>query len=257
MVGKKICPSERERVAYTLPIMPTPLGNVIKEARKARNITQGQIAAEFGITRSAVTIWETSDSGPQRDRLPRLADLLGIDLAAAMRGEMVLVDGAVATSAPKSKPNVRPASEALKVDLPKLKGPRDVPVLGTGVCGDDGDFRFNGQTIDYAPRPPGIEGKKDVFVVYVVGDSMAERYEDGDPLYVDPHRRPKPRDIVIVELKAPSDGEPGSAFVKRLVRRGGGKIVVEQFNPPKELIFDEDEVARLHRVIPWIELIGM
>ncbi|MDE4912789.1 S24 family peptidase [Methylobacterium sp. 092160098-2] len=94
-------------------------------------------------------------------------------------------------------------------------------------------------------------------MVYVVGDSMAERYEDGDPLYVDPHRRPKPRDIVIVEPKAPMAGEAGSAFVKRLVRRSGGKIVVEQFNPPRELVFDEDDVMRLHRVIPWTELIGM
>ncbi|SFS58428.1 XRE family transcriptional regulator [Methylobacterium sp. yr668] len=237
--------------------MPTPLGNVIKEARKARKITQSQIAAEFGITRNAVTIWETSESGPQRDRLPRLAELLGIDLAAAMRGEMVFVEAPPAEQSAKPQPNVRRSTSAERVDLPKLKGPRDVPVLGTGVCGDEGDFRFNGQTIDYAPRPPGIEGKKDVFVVYVVGDSMAERYEDGDPLYVDPHRRPKPRDIVIVELKAPMEGEAGSAFVKRLVRRTGGKVTVEQFNPPKELVFDEDDIARLHRVIPWIELIGM
>ncbi|MBY0250172.1 MAG: helix-turn-helix domain-containing protein [Methylobacterium organophilum] len=236
--------------------MPTPLGNVIKEARKARKITQGQIAAEFGITRNAVTIWETGDSGPQRERLPRLAELLGIDLAAAMRGEMVLVDGPAAEP-PKPQPNVRRPAQAEKLELPKLKGPRDVPVLGTGVGGDEGDFRFNGQTIDYAPRPPGIEGKKDVFVVYVVGDSMAERYEDGDPVYVDPHRRPKPRDIVVIELKGGIEGEPGDAFVKRLLRRSGGKIIVEQFNPPKELVFDEDDVARLHRVIPWTELIGI
>ncbi|MCJ2067807.1 helix-turn-helix domain-containing protein [Methylobacterium sp. J-030] len=237
--------------------MPTPLGNVIKEARKARKITQGQIAAEFGITRNAVTIWETSDSGPQRDRLPRLADLLGIDLAAAMRGEMVFVDGGNAAAAPKPQPNVRRASEGERVEPAKLKGPRDVPVLGTGVGGDEGDFRFNGQTIDYAPRPPGIEGKKDVFVVYIVGDSMAPRFEDGDPAYIDPHRRPKARDYVVVELKSEDDGEAGDAFVKRLVRRSGGKVVVEQHNPPKELVFDEADIARVHRVIPWTELIGI
>ncbi|WP_244537418.1 XRE family transcriptional regulator [Methylobacterium pseudosasicola] len=256
MAGKKFWPSERERVAYTLSGMPTPLGNVIKEARKARSITQAQIAAEFGITRNAVTIWETSDSGPQRDRLPRLADFLGIDLSAAMRGEMLFLDGPPVEPL-KPQPNVRRPSKPQKIDLPKLNGPRDVPVLGTGVGGDEGDFRFNGQTIDYAPRPPGIEGKKDVFVVYVVGDSMVPRFEDGDPAYVDPHRRPKNRDYVVVELKGESEVEPGDAFVKRLVRRSGGKIVVEQFNPAKELVFAEADVARLHRVIPWTELIGI
>jgi phage repressor protein C with HTH and peptisase S24 domain len=151
---------------------------------------------------------------------------------------------------------LNPPSDGI-IDLRKFKGPRDVPVLGTGVGGDEGDFRFNGQTIDYAPRPPGIEGKKDVFVVYIVGDSMAPRFEDGDPAYIDPHRRPKPRDYVVVELKGDDDGEAGDAFVKRLVRRSGGKVVVEQHNPPKELVFDEGDVARLHRVIPWTELIGI
>ncbi|MCJ2086953.1 helix-turn-helix domain-containing protein [Methylobacterium sp. E-005] len=230
-------------------------------------MTQEQAADRFGLSKGGYTKIEDGDRGLKVDRIARAAEIYGVDPAVII-GQISDEDlakvakgnnnstSAREISGTRDDSNVRIAAEPTK-PLGAFKGPRDVPVLGTGVCGDDGDFRFNGQTIDYAPRPPGIEGKRDVFVVYVVGDSMAERYEDGDPLYVDPHRRPKPRDIVIVELKAPSEGEPGSAFVKRLVRRGGGKIVVEQFNPPKELVFDEDEVARLHRVIPWIELIGM
>lgn len=230
-------------------------------------MTQEQAAERFGLSKSGYIKIEDGDRGLKTDRIAKAAEIYRVDPSVIIGqitdeelASVAKVSGnsnsSRATSAASDNGSVRLAAEPAK-PLGAFKGPRDVPVLGTGVCGDDGDFRFNGQTIDYAPRPPGIEGKKDVFVVYVVGDSMAERYEDGDPLYVDPHRRPKPRDIVIVELKAPSDGEPGSAFVKRLVRRGGGKIIVEQFNPPKELVFDEDEVARLHRVIPWIELIGM
>jgi len=210
----------------------------------------------MGVSRGQFIKLERGERGLTERTIALAAKAFGVPRAEVIEDGIA---GDVRTVTPAAPPtsNVRISDSDVGLSLAKLKGPRDVPVLGTGVCGDDGDFRFNGETIDYAPRPPGIEGKKDVFVVYVVGDSMAERYEDGDPLYVDPHRRPKPRDIVIVELKAPSDGEPGSAFVKRLVRRAGGKIVVEQFNPPKELVFDEDEVARLHRVIPWIELIGM
>lgn len=230
-------------------------------------MTQEQAAERFGLSKSGYIKIEDGDRGLKTDRIAKAAEIYRVDpsviigqitdeeLASVAKGSGNS-NSSRATSTASDNGSVRFAAEPAK-SLGAFKGPRDVPVLGTGVCGDDGDFRFNGQTIDYAPRPPGIEGKKDVFVVYVVGDSMAERYEDGDPLYVDPHRRPKPRDIVIVELKAQSDGEPGDAFVKRLVRRGGGKIIVEQFNPPKELVFDEDEVARLHRVIPWIELIGM
>src|ERR1700761_9555609 len=34
--------------------------------------------------------------------------------------------------------------------------PKDVPVLGSAVGGITADFRLNGQTIDYARRPPAI-----------------------------------------------------------------------------------------------------
>lgn len=175
----------------------------------------------------------------------------------------VLGDEAVAVEA-DAEPEREDASNArldpanAPVDSAVFKGPRNVPVYGTGIGGEDGDFRLNGQIIDHAPRPPGIENRRDVYVVYVVGDSVAPKYEDGDPIYVDPHRRPAPRDYVFVEMWGASDGEPGQALIKRLVGRRGGKLYLEQHNPPKALEpIPEDAVKRVHRVIPWPELIGI
>lgn len=246
--------------------MTTPLGTVIKQARKTRGLTQGQIAAEFGITRNAVTAWE-KEGGPQRDRMPRLAEMLRIDLEAALKGDLVLLgqpeDAAnpQAVEAPPALPesNVLIPPDAEPIDAARFKGPRDVEVLGTGSGGEgEDDFSFNGQVIDYAPRPPGIANRRDVYVIYVRGDSVSPAYEDGSPVYVDPHRRPAPRDYVVIEMKGAADGEPGKAFVKRLVKRGGGRLVVEQHNPPEPIApIDEADVVRVHRVIPWPELIGI
>ncbi|WP_262298410.1 LexA family transcriptional regulator [Microvirga sesbaniae] len=146
-------------------------------------------------------------------------------------------------------------------DLPHFKGfggPRNVPAYGTAVGGGDrdGDFRFNGQTIGYEPRPPGIQGRKDVYVLYVQNDSMDPKYEPGERLYVDPHRPPRPMDYVVVELQG-DDGEPGKGFIKRLVRQTPTKVIVEQFNPRKEIEFDRQEIKSLHRVIPTDELLGI
>ena len=45
---------------------------------------------------------------------------------------------------------------------------------------------------------------------------------------------------------------------ERLVKRGGGKLYLEQHNPPRHLDpIDEADVAQVHRVIPWPELIGI
>jgi phage repressor protein C with HTH and peptisase S24 domain len=244
--------------------MANPLGPVIKEARKARGLTQGDVASALKISRPAVGQWESGDTGPDRDRLPALAKLLKIDLGALTNGELVMLDqdaaedGSETASSAAPAPNIRQSEDQANVDVSVFKGPRNVPVYGTGSGGDGGDFSFNGQLIDHAPRPPGIANRKDVYVVYLVGDSISPAYEDGTPIYVDPHRRPQPRDYVVVELRGEREGEPGPAFVKRLVARGAGKLKLEQHNPSGPLDpIDESEVVRVHRVIPWLELIGI
>jgi phage repressor protein C with HTH and peptisase S24 domain len=186
-------------------------------------------------------------------------------LAQALRTTVEYLTFATDDPEPPARPADRPAPD---VDLSqaepapplhRLGGPRTVPVYGTAVGGgsDDGDFRFNGETIDYAPRPPGIINRRDVYVLYVRNDSMAPKFEEGERLYVDPHRSPRPSDYVVVELHGGEHGDPGKGFVKRLVRRTASRLVVAQFNPPKELEFDLREVKSVHRVIPADELLGV
>lgn len=148
------------------------------------------------------------------------------------------------------------------VDMPRLPnfgGPRTVEVKGTAVGGsdEDGDFRFNGETIDRAPLPPGIFERKGVYAIYVENDSMYPRYKPGKLLYVDPYRRPLPDDDVIIELHPHSEGESGRGYIKAFVKRTATKLIVEQFNPPKQIEFDLEEVKSVHRVIPTEELLGI
>ena len=240
--------------------MSADFGSVLIKARKARGMTQGDVAAAFKISRPAVGQWESGKTAPETERLGPLAELLGFDLSAAVRGELILTSGQSATGKqPALESNVVIPPDAEPIDTSVFKGPRNVPVYGTGSGGDGkGDFTLNGQIIDHAPRPPGIANRKDVYVVYLVGDSVSPAYEEGSPIYVDPHRRPAPRDYVFVELRGEIEGEAGQAFVKRFVRRGGGKLYLEQHRPEKQLDpINEADVVRVHRVIPWPELIGI
>lgn len=191
------------------------------------------------------------------DKLPLLAKALGttveyLTLASDEPGE-------IPAQAPLPPPNTDLSKAE---DIPNFRpfgGVRDVPEYGAAAGGKrgDADFRFNGQTVDMAPRPPGIANKKDVYALRVTGESMSPKYEEGERIYVDPHRSPAIMDYVVVELHSSEEGEPGDGFIKRLVRRTPTKFVVSQFNPPKELEFDRDEVKSLHRVIPTDELLGI
>jgi phage repressor protein C with HTH and peptisase S24 domain len=151
-------------------------------------------------------------------------------------------------------PNARPAlSEA--PDFHFLS--KDIPVLGTVECGSDGAFNLEEGPIDHVRRPPGQMNRKGIYCIYVEGSSMEPAYETGDLVYVDPHRPPQAGRDVVIQLAARTPAGEERCFLKRLVRRSGGKWRVKQFNPEKEFVFDEKDVTAVHLVLKNHELMGI
>jgi phage repressor protein C with HTH and peptisase S24 domain len=159
----------------------------------------------------------------------------------------------------ESKRELPPANTlpgALYVPTPANQ-PADVEVWGVAAGGDGGDFTFNGTVIDYVRRPPGLSDARTVFAIYVVGDSMAPRYEHGDLIFVHKGRPARLGDDVVVELRGEA-GAPGACYVKRLLRRSASKITLRQFNPPRDdLEFKTAEIKQIYRVLSTAELLGV
>ncbi|AWI89250.1 LexA family transcriptional repressor [Methylobacterium sp. DM1] len=243
--------------------------SALRHFRTKAGLSQQALAAAAGTSQPQIKRLEAGERTLSKKWAEQLAPHLGVTAETLLFPPDLLASDGDAGTAPSAsakatrhshaaEPNAVVPEAASPIDTSRFKGPRDVPVYGTGSGGDGGDFSFNGQLIDHAPRPPGIANRRDVYVVYLVGDSISPAYEDGTPIYVDPHRRPQPRDYVVVELRGEREGEPGPAFVKRLVARGAGKLKLEQHNPSGPLDpIDESDVVRVHRVIPWLELIGI
>ena len=256
---------EGMKVMLTVASMGKQFGKAIRAARRAKKLTLVELAGQVGVSYPAVQQWEAGKTEPTTDNLLKLCRLLDLDPLTEAVGRMEQQGTKVA-----SAPAGAPASEPLQpdVDLSKAEpvpanqrfsGPRDVPVLGTAVGGGDGDgdFRFNGQEIDKAPRPPGIANRKDVFCLYVENDSMYPRFEPGERLYLDPHRKARAGEYVVVELFPESEGEAGQGYIKRFEKQTPTKLVVSQFNPAKELEFELQMVKKIYRVIPVDELLGI
>jgi len=235
--------------------MESSLGERIRIARVAAGLTQNDIAKHFGIARPNVTQWESGTTRPDQDRLPELAKLLNVSLDWLLNdaGEPPQVGSAA--KAPKrasAEPSARLAPETDRLSL----GPKDVPILGTSVGGTDAEFHLNGEVVDYARRLPGIANRPNVFGVYVSGESMVPKFEPGELVYAAPGRAPVSGDYVIVEFH-PIEGERAApAFIKRLKRRSGTKLICEQFNPPGEVEYDTRHVKAIYRIIPLAELAG-
>lgn len=212
------------------------LGSRLAKARKDANLSQSAIAKEFGITRNAVSLWESDVNAPTTDKIARIADLTGVSVGYLLSG----VD----------------ARNVQKNEIPHpLEMPRDVPVLGTAACGEDGAFVFESTTIDLVRRPPRLRGVAGVYALYIQGSSMAPWREEGETVYVHPRQPVQIGDYVVVQTG--SGGKPSAAYIKRLIKRTGSEIRLEQFRPPEELSFSPKRIISIHRILSWSELLGL
>ena len=134
--------------------------------------------------------------------------------------------------------------------------PQDIPVMGTAAGSMQGAFQLDtGAPVDHVRRPPGIASAIGVYAIYVTGESMTPRFEDGELIYVSPARPPRIGDYVVVQIQNGGDGP--EAFCKRLVRRTTDMIVLEQFHPAAELEFPMHDVVAMHRIMSMNDLFGV
>lgn len=216
------------------------IGARVKELRTAKGWSQAELAREVGVSQQMIFQLESGQTERTR-HVVEIARALGTT-PEDLQG-ISAVRGGVVPAAPP------PFSSQM----------RDVPVYGQVVGGDGdsgADFEFNGQTIDYLRRPSGIAMMRDVFGLYITGSSMFPKFEEGEPIYVSAARPPAIGDYVVIELYPTEEGSNGPGYIKRLKRRTPTKIVCEQFNPPKDIEFDREEIKSIFRVIPLIELVG-
>lgn len=54
------------------------LGNKLAEARRAKNLTQEQLAQQLDVTRQAVSRWESDAAYPETDKIVRMAQILEV-----------------------------------------------------------------------------------------------------------------------------------------------------------------------------------
>lgn len=133
---------------------------------------------------------------------------------------------------------------------PPVSGPtRMLPVLGEAVGGDDGEYIFNGQALDYIPCPPMLANVPNAYVVFVDGESMVPRYMPGEVAFIHPGKPARKNDHVAVQLKPNSEDAPPRGFIKRFLGWTPTKLVLEQYNPHKKIEFDREDVISVHPIV--------
>lgn len=123
-----------------------------------------------------------------------------------------------------------------------------IPIRGQGMGGKDGALIFNGDVnMGDVLAPPALANVSGAYAAYVVGDSMKERYRDGEIAYVHPFLPVKKGDGCVVQM----DNEAGErvGFVKQFVSRDDKWVKVLQFNPKRVLRFPRSRVHSIHKIV--------
>jgi phage repressor protein C with HTH and peptisase S24 domain len=216
------------------------IGKRIKHVREIRGgISQAEFAARLGrTTRGAVGNWERGQGIKRANILAIAAKFdVSVEWLAAGKGE----PDAKASSL-NEKPN------AIVGDKLSEQG-EYIPLYGHAVGGVDGEFVLNGNKLDEILSPPGLSRARGAYAVTCAGESMEPRYFDGETVFVDPKRRVSRGDFVVAQIKHPDEGPAPLAYIKRFVRHNDKELVLEQFNPAKELRFPHDTVVSVHYIV--------
>lgn len=175
------------------------LKDTIKRLREERGLTQEELAKALGVTRPAVTQWETGWSQPRMGTIEKLSQFFGVSKAELIEG------------------GPRPA--ALNPRRMVSGGPARLPVrrLGSVHAGAPADEEeADGSSMvpeDVARRHP--RG----FVLRVEGDCMDNVIPEGYDVVVDPDAEPSNGSVVVVEM-------PDGRAVMRRWLRGGQTLVL-------------------------------
>lgn len=221
-----------------------PAMNMIKVLREKLGLTQQQLADAVGTSQPQIKRLEGGERTLTKEWAERLASHLETTPEILLFGDPDKIETVNGNGLANRLSQI---SDIPNAEIRgKVEGVgRMIPVYGQAVGGVDGEFLMNGTVLYEVMAPPVISHINNAYAVAVSGDSMSPRYEDGEICFVDPERRVRKGDYVIAQIRYEEHGPP-LAYVKRFVKHNSIELVLEQFNPKKELRFPASSVASVH-----------
>jgi phage repressor protein C with HTH and peptisase S24 domain len=198
-------------LARHLRLAPSAISRMLKGERQMKLLEAVQIAAFLGVSQDDV-LRHAGDSGGAAPRSEP-----------GRRGRP-----------PRTTPSMAPAVP-MRADA--------IPIRSAARGGGDQEMFLEDGPIGYTPRPANLGGVRGAYAIYMVGDSMEPRYQQGWLLHVNPFKPPtRGRDIVVYKR-----GQ--AVLIKQFLRWDDDALVLRQLNPPEELRLPREEVIECHLVV--------
>lgn len=223
------------------------LGERIGAALAERGAKQ-RACEEYGVSQQALGVVINGEVKKTRF-LPQISKCLDIPLTEleSLRDEDLRAAGkSVKGNIPQgARDAVAQYSETWR---PPISG-SFLPICGfAAASGKDMVIFSNNDVNEQIPMPSSLENVDGAYGIEIVGASMQPRYFPREVVHVNPHKTHHPDDFVVLHVRDHVTGQL-CGFVKQFKKETGGKVIVRQFNPPKTLRFNRDDVEGIHVII--------
>jgi phage repressor protein C with HTH and peptisase S24 domain len=169
----------------------------------------------------------------------QVADFLGLSPEEVLRhagADLATAPSAAVNPPRRGRP---PQARNLMALSPALDD--EIPIRG--VAHKDSELVLSDDPVGFTPRPANLRGVREAYAVYMVGDAMEPRYEQGWLLHVNPFKPPsRGRDVVVLKGQQ-------RILIAQLVREEGDALVLRRFNPPEELRIRREDVLGCHTIV--------
>lgn len=199
--------------------METLLDRLEQAAAQSGKSLSG-IATSIGLSRAAATRWR-SGGGISPEVINKIADLLNIDAIWLKTGK-VTYNGKSDTT----KKHINEGGAQYESNAEILNNSKRVPVIDMVAAGDWTDVADpysvgDAGSWELCPVPHG----DNTFAVKVSGESMLDKFQNGDIIFCDPSQQSNNGDYVIAKLS-----DDNQATFKQLVIEDG-EIMLKAINP--------------------------
>ncbi len=232
-----------DRIAADNPHMENEVLDTIKQVIDELGITPEEAAKRSGLERSYFRKLFERGTTPKLDTMRKIS--LGLDVPLDR-----LSGGA------RSSDKNENGYKTLRIP-DRHEMPNDVPVLGTAAGSHlRGAFQLTTDPVDFVRRPPALMGARDIYSLYVEGESMVPQFWPADLLFISPHKPVKVGDPVVIQSQLTGNGAI-EATIGIFLRRSTDWIVIQKHNPRAEIEISRATLISMHKVLTMNELFGV
>jgi len=207
-----------------------------QQALRRAGASQADLARHLDLPQSAISRILNGERRVQAGEVPRMAEFLGVTPGDVLRHVNAETD------APPREPARPGRPPSARAAMPPAGGDQ-MPIRSAGRGGPDQQMFLEDGPIGFTARPANLGGVRDAYAIYMVGDSMEPRYEQGWLLHVNPFKPPtRGRDVVVYKTTQ-------AVLIKQFIGWQGDSLVLRQLNPDETFRVPRAEIVECHLIV--------